>query len=136
MKNLIQKLFTPGRGTSDDLTQPQREALIDLMILGMFADNNIALSEDELLRKETEAFDWDSGENLDYYIDKRIGTLRVIRQEPTTLDETLHDIAVRLADKSDHALKLLKEIFISDGEEAEKEREFYTKIERIFSDQN
>ena len=43
------------------LTQPQREALINLLALGMYVDSLLTLKEDDALNAQLEATDWDSG---------------------------------------------------------------------------
>lgn len=43
------------------LTQKQREALINLLTLGMYVDNLLSLKEDESLTNTLESFDWESG---------------------------------------------------------------------------
>ena len=50
MPSLIRKLFhKPEAPQKDGLTQPQREAIVDLLCYCMYADNLIMLAEDRLI---------------------------------------------------------------------------------------
>jgi hypothetical protein len=49
MPSLIRKLFHKSEAPKDGLTQPQREAIVDLLNYCMYADNLIFLAEDRLI---------------------------------------------------------------------------------------
>src|SRR5436189_3097199 len=49
MASLIRKLFHKSEAPKDGLTQPQREAMVDLLNYCMYADNLIFLAEDRLI---------------------------------------------------------------------------------------
>jgi hypothetical protein len=54
MPSLIRKLFHKSEAPKDGLTQPQREAIVDLLNYCMYADNLIFLAEDKKEEKGSE----------------------------------------------------------------------------------
>jgi len=46
MPSLIRKLFHKSEAPNDGLTQPQREAIVDLLNYCMYADNLVFLAEE------------------------------------------------------------------------------------------
>jgi hypothetical protein len=59
MPSLIRKLFHKSEAPNDGLTQPQREAIVDLLNYCMYADNLVFLSEDRLITDTVAKFNWD-----------------------------------------------------------------------------
>ncbi len=62
MKNPIELLFRSSKASagSDRLNQKQREAMIDLLVFAMYADNHLAISEDKIIKDEIDSFNWES----------------------------------------------------------------------------
>ena len=60
MPSLIRKLFRKSEAPNDGLTQPQREAIVDLLNYCMYADNLVLLAEDRLITDTVKKFNWDS----------------------------------------------------------------------------
>ena len=54
------------------LTQPQREALLNLLALGMYVDSLLTLIEDDALNAELEAMEWDSGVGRGLFLEDAI----------------------------------------------------------------
>src|SRR5205823_2446170 len=59
MPSLIRKLFHKSEAPKDGLTQPQREAIVDLLNYCMYADNLIFLAEDRVITDTVAKFNWD-----------------------------------------------------------------------------
>src|SRR5258708_5687301 len=59
MPSLIRKLFHKSEAPNDGLTQPQREAIVDLLNYCMYADNLVFLAEDRLITDTVAKFNWD-----------------------------------------------------------------------------
>src|SRR5207247_5810937 len=59
MPSLIRKLFHKSEAPNDGLTQPQREAIVDLLNYCMYADNLIFLAEDRVITDTVAKFNWD-----------------------------------------------------------------------------
>jgi hypothetical protein len=47
--------------STDSLTQPQREALISILVISMYSDGHLSLEEDEALNKFLDSIPWESG---------------------------------------------------------------------------
>jgi hypothetical protein len=59
MPSLIRKLFHKSEAPNDGLTQPQREAIVDLLNYCMYADDSVFLAEDRLIADTVAKFNWD-----------------------------------------------------------------------------
>ena len=66
MPSLIRKLFRKSEAPNDGLTQPQREAIVDLLNYCMYADNLIFLAEDRLITDTVAKFNWDPKARQNY----------------------------------------------------------------------
>lgn len=129
--NLLKKLFKTGQSTSDALTQPEREAILDLLLIGVYSDNHIALAESALIDAESETFDWVSGTSLDLYLFDATNRARTASDNPNAEIEFLESIAERLPNPNARILatNLLNRLFLSDGKSPE-ERQFMERVER------
>src|ERR1700747_2932604 len=65
----------PNRGAFT-MTQEQREAVVDLLLLGMFADAPLRVSEDQKLVSVIEEIGWDSYQTPDLYLQSAIAKAR------------------------------------------------------------
>src|SRR5580698_9340563 len=117
MKSL-KSLFRPSPHSRDGLTQPQREALVDLLNYCSLVDHDISLSEETFIDGLGSQLDWDPNTDFDYYIDKSLGTVRRAfesKDEPFFLEQ----MRARLDSKAsrDLATDLTRKLFQSDGKE-------------------
>jgi len=58
------------------MTQEQREAVVDLLLLGMFADSPLKVSEDQKLLSVIEEIGWHSYQAPDLYLQSAIARAR------------------------------------------------------------
>jgi Tellurite resistance protein TerB len=58
------------------MTQQQREAVVELLLLGMFADAPIKVSEDQKLLSVIEEIGWESYQTADLYLQSAIARAR------------------------------------------------------------
>jgi hypothetical protein len=58
------------------MTQQQREAVVDLLLLGMFADAPLKVSEDQKLLSVIEEIGWHSYQDPDLYLQSAIARAR------------------------------------------------------------
>ena len=68
MPSLIQKLFGKPEAPKEGLTQPQREAIIDLLNYCMYADGFVFLAEDRFIADTVAKFNWDSKVPFDQFV--------------------------------------------------------------------
>jgi hypothetical protein len=58
------------------MNQKQREALVDLLLLGMFADGSLKVSDDQKLTSVIEEIGWESYQTPDLYFQSAIAKAR------------------------------------------------------------
>jgi len=131
---LFEKLFnkTEKAATQDGLTQEEREAIIDLLILGAYADSQLTLAEEEVFDGLKGSMNWESVTDISDYIDSSTAKARAIRSNPPAVNRFLEEVKARLASRSSitKALNLLHKVFISDGRSYE-EANFYRRVENL-----
>ena len=123
MPSLIRKLFHKSEAPKDGLTQPQREALVDLLNYCMYADNLVMLAEDRLISDTATKFSWDSKTPFDQFDARSTSNARNARESQVYRDKFLASIRDRLdsAVVKRKALDLVQELFLADGSQSEEE---------------
>jgi hypothetical protein len=123
MPSLIRKLFHKSEGPKDGLTQPQREAIVDLLNYCMYADNLVFIAEDRLITDTVAKFNWDSTVPFDQFDVRSIDNARNASENPGYRDKFLASIRDRLdtAPVKGKALDLVQELFLADGARSEEE---------------
>ena len=135
MQSLLQRLFAATHHEpKDGLTQPQREATLDLLLLAMYADNRIALKEDELLDAEIASLSWQSGVTPESYINSATARVRKVLDSDELKTTLLNDISQRLATTKarQSAWALCDQLVKSDATTTEAETTFESEVKRIF----
>ena len=117
MPSLIRKLFHKSEAPNDGLTQPQREAIVDLLNYCMYADNLVFLAEDRLIADTVAKFNWDSKVPFDQFDVRSIDNARNATENQGYRDRFLASIKDRLDTPAvkGQALDLCQELFIADG---------------------
>ena len=123
MPSLIRKLFGKPEGPRDGLTQPQREAIVDLLNYCMYADNLVFLAEDRLIADTAAKFNWDSKVPFDQFEVRSVSNARNARESQVYRDQFLASIKDRLgtAAVKGQALDLCQELFLADGARSDEE---------------
>src|SRR2546425_2839644 len=76
MPSVIRKLFHKSEAPNDGLTQPQREAIVDLLNYCMYADNLVFLAEDRLIADTVAKFNWDPKVPFDQFDARSVNNAR------------------------------------------------------------
>ena len=123
MPSLIRKLFHKSEAPKDGLTQPQREAIVDLLNYCMYADNLVFLAEDRLITDTVAKFNWDPKIPFDQFDVRSIDNARNATESQVYRDQFLASIRDRLgtAAVKGQALDLCQELFVADGARSEEE---------------
>jgi hypothetical protein len=123
MPRLIKKLFHKSEAPKDGLTQPQREAIVDLLNYCMYADNLVFLAEDRLIADTVAKFNWDPKIPFDQFDARSINNARNARESQVYRDQFLASINDRLgtAAVKGQALDLCQELFVADGARSDEE---------------
>ena len=138
MKAILEKLsylfVNRNPSVSDNLTQDQREALIDLLLLCIYADNHAELNEGRILDRELERFNWESEIPIGTYL--QVSETRTLAVIPSTDKRAAHlayiSNRLKCKDMKFRALKLCKLLFYSDWVIAEEEELFSKEIRKAF----
>src|SRR5438105_14844608 len=123
MPSLIRKLFRKSEAPKDGLTQPQREAIVDLLNYCMYAENLIFIAEDRLITDTVAKFNWDPKIPFDQFDVRSIDNARNASENPGYRDKFLALIRDRLdtAAVKRQALDLCQELFLADGAHSDEE---------------
>lgn len=108
------------------MNQKQREALVDLLLLGMFADGSLKVSDDQKLRSVIAEIGWESYQTPDLYFQSAIAKARDAADTETGTRSRLKKISESLAsdDARQLALERLQEFLSLDGQPALEESKF------------
>ena len=135
MPSLFKKLFQKSEAPKDDgLTQPQREAIVDLLNYCTYADNSVMLAEDRLITDTVAKFNWDpKAAPFDQFDARSVGNARNARESQVYRAKFLASIKDRLgtAEVKGQALDLCKELFIADGAFADEEDEVFQDLRKL-----
>ena len=123
MPSLIRKLFRKSEVPKDNLTQPQREAIVDLLNYCMYADNFVFLAENRFITDTVAKFDWDPKVPFDQFAVRSIANARNATESEVYRDQFLASIRDRLgtAAVKGQALGLCQELFVTDGSHSDEE---------------
>ena len=133
MPNLIRKLFHKSEGPKDGLTQPQREAIVDLLCYCMYADNLVMLAEDRLITDTVAKFNWESKTPFDQFAVRSVGNARNARESQVYRNKFLASIKDRLdtAAVKGKALDLCQELFLADGSRSDEEEDVFQNLRKL-----
>jgi hypothetical protein len=110
----------------ESLTQKQREAVVDLLLLGMFADAPLRVSEDQKLLSVIEEIGWESYQAPDLYLQSAIARARDASDTEGGIKQRLVKIAVELNETGlrQRALDYLTQFLGVDGAVDAEESKF------------
>lgn len=131
----LKKLFGSTKESSlyPSLDQREREAIVDLLLMAIYIDNFLSLSETEELKSTADLLGWESETDFSVYIDDAITRVRNVRSNEESLAEFIKYVATRLVSPGsrERALELLNRLLRSDGK-SEAEKTFFNKVESSF----
>ena len=95
------------------LKQVEREAIIDLLLLGIYGDNHLSLSESNELNIATGSLGWESKQDLSVYIDSSVVRIRKVRLNEEAIIEsidadTIYDVPNLMLSEGLHEVVLKK----------------------------
>jgi hypothetical protein len=99
------------------MTQPQLEALVDLLVLAMHADKRFSLLEEQTFEQDLSELPWDSGRGLSVFVNASHSRARV-----ASTPEARAEYVKTLCTAFDHpqvrqdALAEIEKMLASDGE--------------------
>ena len=116
------------------LTQPQREAIFDFLLLGMYADSALKLAENERLYEIVSGLGWESYQDPSEYSDLATARVRQASETDAGTREFLAALSLRLdgADAKTFALAVLPRLLEADGKIDESEQSFHAAAKAAF----
>jgi hypothetical protein len=116
------------------LSQPQREGILDLLLLGMYADDSLRLSENERIYALLSPYGWESYQKAQDYSQVAIAHVRAAHDSEENTAEFLAGISLRLGDEDvkNLALGLLARLIEADDDATESEADFFQKAKAAF----
>ena len=133
MINLLKRVFGKNAPSKKEWEQRQREAIIDLVLFGMYADHLLSLAENQFLEDEVDELDWEAPISCVAYLSTAIHRVRDIEGSAEKRTAFLQSIRERLGDETGRqgALLVLEDLFASDGK-AREEQAVLDEIRAIF----
>ena len=133
MPSLIRKLFGKSEAPKDGLTQPQREAIIDLLNYCMYADGFVFLAEDRFITDTVSKFNWESKVPFDQFVVRSTDNARNAQESQVYRDRFLGSIRDRLgtAPVKEKALGLCQELFVADGARSDEEEDVFQNLRTL-----
>jgi hypothetical protein len=130
MKGLFQKVLKH----SDGWDQIQKEAMIDLCLLGMHSDNSITLAEQDFIENEATQLQWTSGISFNSYLQRVIPKVRSAKGNISKTTDLLQTISDRLGNDElkRSAVDELEKLLASDGVAAMEET-FLAEVKRVLA---
>ena len=116
------------------LTQPQREAIFDFLLLAMYADSALKLAENERIYEIVSGLGWESYQDPSQYSDLATARVRKASETDADMREFLAALSVRLEneDARTFALALLLRLLDADKQVDESEQSFHAVAKAAF----
>lgn len=118
----------------DGFSEQQREALVDLLVLGMYADTHLASAEDYRMRRVLDSLGMQNEESRTRLLDGSISRVRQLRRGSggdRSYVETLAEAFPEAAERQ-QVWVALGSLLSSDGKVTAEETEFLAMVRDIF----
>jgi hypothetical protein len=117
-----------------EFTDLQKQSLVDLLVLGMYADGNLDLIEDEKARRVLDSIQFPSDSARQYFLDASFARARKHGASPKTTRSYLSEIARSFPTPAlrRQVYTALEDSLTSDRQLAEKECELLVVISEEF----
>lgn len=123
-------LFRRKEDRKPELPQKEREAIVDLLHLCMYADAHIALKEGEMLSDVVNVIGWGPESSFSSYEAKSLATVRAVKGDPVERKAFLESVALRLGAGPSRklALDLCQQLLSADGAQPARESDLLREI--------
>lgn len=88
------------------IAQEEREAVVTLMLVTMYADKKLTLEENATLRRYEQLIKWDSGMSLGYFFSNTIALVRSAMRDEAKLSTLLTDTCGRIRSEAIRTLTI------------------------------
>jgi hypothetical protein len=116
----------------DGWNQTQREAMIDLCLLGMYSDDLISLSEQDFIEDEATHLTWESSISFSGYLERTIPKIRSAKGNSEHVEDLLQSIGDRLgSDELKRRASIEMEKLIASDGVVKLEEQFLSEVHRV-----
>ncbi len=117
-----------------DFTGEQKQGLLDLLVLGMYADGHLGLGEDERLKRVLGAMGVEPGYDQHREIDRAVTRVSSLTQNPEAVRGEATRLAALFADPAQklEVYDLVQELISSDGQVAPAEDKLLGRLREVF----
>ena len=132
MKDRIHSLFSSlATGKSE---QSQKEAIIELLIMTMYADKSLKLEENEAIMKYIQTLEWQSPMSVEYYLGIATAKVRKALETSEKTHSFLKDISnrVKTVELKKQVLQICNNLAMADSEISPEEKEFLQRVAKVF----
>ena len=118
----------------NEFTDQQKQSLVDLLVLGMYADGNLDLIEDEKARQVLDSIQFSSDSARQYFLDASFARARKHGASAQTTRSYVLEIAKSFQTPAMHrqVYDALKDSLLSDHQLADKEKELLAVVSEEF----
>jgi uncharacterized tellurite resistance protein B-like protein len=116
------------------LTQPQREAIFELLLLGVYADSDIRLAENDRVYEMAASLGWEGPREPREYAQLATARARAAAENETATAIYLEQLAARITtdDAKKLALGMLVRLIEADDSAADSEAALFQKARAAF----
>jgi len=117
-----------------NLSEPQRQALLDLLVLGMYSDSKLTLAEDASVQSVLDTFKLESDYERDKYLDASVARVREQAQTADAARAYAVTLAKRFA-SAEHkraVYETLERVLASDDGVSARERGLLSVVKEVF----
>lgn len=124
-----------GKVDEAAMTQPQREAMVDLLLWTMYADRVLSLPENERIDQMQSELSWESVTPFAQYLSTSIARVREVLTDEEKADALMDGVYARLDSDAVRrkAYEAARQLAQSDGEIAEEEALFLERVRARFA---
>ena len=117
-----------------DFNQNQKQALLDFLLLGMYADHNLASSEDERVEELLDTFKFSSDYERDQFSDAAFTRARQHSDSPEAIQTYVSQLVKHFpSDKlRREAYDMLDDLLTSDGRVSSEESKLLSAVKDVF----
>jgi hypothetical protein len=123
------------RSVSIELTEAQKQALVDLLVLGMYADHNLSAAEDDYLQRLLDTFEFSSDYSRQAFIDAAFTRTRGHANSLESVGAYLEELAGQFPSAEDRraVCEALDELLASDGGVSTAKNKVLSLVREIFA---
>jgi uncharacterized tellurite resistance protein B-like protein len=134
-KNMREKLrLSLSEIANLDVTQNEREAIVELLMMVMYSDKSLKLAEDEAIKEYASSIKWESPLSLEFYFGKVTPKIRTALSDKEKMNAFLQDINTRIESEAvkSQVLLVCNDLAMADSEFSPEEKELVKKISQVF----